>query len=171
MPVSMYENSVPVMQRLMRNLIGILDKAEAFAAAKKIDQETMVNLRLAPDMFPLKRQVQIASDMAKMAAARLAGVDKDAPKWEDNEKSIGELKARLQKSIDYIGSFKPAQIDGSEMKDVSLTIGGQPKTLKGHEYLMTHAYPHFNFHIATTYNILRHNGVEVGKGDFVGKFA
>ncbi len=168
MSVSMYQTSVPVMQRLMTNLIGILDKAEAHAKAKKIDEEVFVNSRLAPDMFPLKRQVQIASDMAKGAVARLAGVD--IPKWEDNETSFADLKARLQKSIDYVGTFKPAQIDGSESKDISLTIGGQPKTLKGHQYLMTHAYPHFNFHITTAYNILRHNGVEVGKGDFVGKF-
>ncbi len=170
MSVSMYQTSVLVMQRLMKNLIGIIEKAEAHCAAKKIDPEVLVNDRLAPDMFPLKRQVQIASDMAKMAAARLAGVDKDAPKWEDNETTLPELKARLQKSIDYIGTFKPAQIDGSEMKDIALTIGGQPKTLKGHQYLMTHAYPHFYFHLATAYNILRHNGVEIGKGDFVGKF-
>ena len=92
------------------------------------------------------------------------------PKWEDNEKSFAELKARLQKSIDYIGSFKPAQIDGSETKDIRLTIGGQPKTLKGHQYLMTHAYPHFYFHIVTAYDILRHNGVEVGKRDYLGTF-
>ena len=170
MPVSMYDNSVPVFQRLMRNMIAILDKAEAHAKAKKIDEEVFVNARLSPDMFPLKRQIQIASDMAKAGVARLAGADKDMPKWEDNETTFAGLKARLQKLIDYIGAFKAAQIDGSEMKDVNLTIGGQPKTLKGHQYLMTHAYPHFNFHITTTYNILRHNGVEIGKGDFVGKF-
>lgn len=168
MSVSMYQTSVPVMQRLMKNLIGIIEKAEAHCAAKKIDPEVLVNDRLAPDMFPLKRQVQIASDMAKAAACRLAG--KDIPKWEDNEKTLPELKARLQKAIDFIGAFKPAEIDGSENKEIALTIGGQPKTLTGHQYLMTHAYPHFYFHVTTTYNILRHNGVEVGKGDFVGKF-
>ena len=168
MSVSMYQTSVPVMQRLMSNLITILDKAKAHAAAKKIDEDVFVNARLSPDMFPLKRQVQIASDMAKAAACRLSGTE--IPKWEDNEKSIDDLKARLKKAIDYIGSFKPDQIDGSEGKDVALTIGGQPKTLKGHQYLMMHAYPHFYFHIVTTYDILRHNGVEVGKGDFVGKF-
>jgi hypothetical protein len=166
----MYQNSVPVMQRLMKNLIGVIEKAEAFAAAKKIDAEVLPNTRLAPDMFPLKRQVQIASEMAKMAAARLAGKDAQAPKWEDNEKTLGDLKARLQKSIDYIGTFKPADIDGSENKEINLTIGGQPKTLKGHQYLMTHAYPHFFFHIVTSYDILRHNGVEVGKRDYLGTF-
>ena len=170
MSVSMYQNSVPVMQRLLGNLSNVLDKAKAHAAAKKIDEEVFVNARLAPDMFPLKRQIQIASDMAKMATARLAGTDKDAPKWEDNEKTIDELKARLKKAIDFIGAFKPGQIDGSEAKDINLTIGGQPKTLKGHQYLMTHAYPHFFFHVVTAYDILRHNGVEVGKGDYIGKF-
>lgn len=170
MSVSMYQNSVPVMQRLMRNLIGVIDKAEAHAKAKKIEDDVFVNLRLSPDMFPLKRQVQIATDMAKMGVARLAGKDAQAPKWEDNEKTFAELKARLQKSIDYIGSFKPADIDGSEEKDIQLTIGGQPKTLKGHQYLMTHAYPHFFFHIVTSYDILRANGVEVGKRDYIGGF-
>ena len=170
MSVSMYQNSVPVMQRLMKNLISVIEKAEAHAAAKKIDPEVFVNARIAPDMFPLKRQVQIASDMAKAAVARLAGKEPQMPKWEDNEKSLPELRARLQKSIDYIGSFKPAEIDGSESKDIPLTIGGQPKTLKGHQYLMTHAYPHFFFHVVTTYDILRHNGVEVGKRDYLGSF-
>lgn len=170
MSVSMYDNSVPVMQRLMKNLIGVLDKAEAFAVAKKIDADVLPNCRLAPDMFPLKRQVQIASDMAKIAVARLAGVEAQAPKWEDSEKTIPELKARLQKSIDYIGSFKPAQLEGSEGRDITLTIRGAQKTLKGHQYLMTHAYPHFYFHVVTTYDILRHNGVEVGKGDYIGSF-
>ena len=166
----MYQNSVPLMQRLMKNLIAVIEKAEAHATAKKIDADVLPNCRLAPDMFPLKRQVQIASDMAKMAAARLAGKDATAPKWEDNETTLPELRARLQKSIDYIGSFKAAEIDGSEAKDINLTIGGQPKVLKGHAYLMTHAYPHFFFHIVTSYDILRHNGVEVGKRDYLGTF-
>ncbi len=170
MSVSMYENSVPVFQRLMKNLIGVIEKAEAHAKAKKIEDDAFTGARLSPDMFPLKRQVQIASDMAKMGVARLAGKDAQAPKWEDTEVTFAQLKARLQKSIDYIGTFKPADIDGSENKDVALTIGGQPKTLKGHQYLMTHAYPHFYFHIVTAYDILRHNGVEVGKRDYLGTF-
>jgi hypothetical protein len=170
MSLSMYQASVPVMQRRMRQLMGILDKAEAHCTAKKIDPEVMINARLYPDMFPLKRQIQIASDMAKMAAARLSGTEAQAPKWEDNEKSFADLKARLQRSIDYIGSFKPAQIDGTEAKDINLTIGGQPAVLKGQMYLLNHAFAHFNFHCITAYNILRHNGVEIGKGDWVGKF-
>ncbi len=170
MSVSMYENSVPVMQRLMKNLISVLEKAEAHAAAKKLEADVLPNCRLTADMFPLKRQVQIASDMAKMGCARLAGKDGQAPKWEDTEKTLPELRARLQKSIDYIGTFKPADIDGSEAKDINLTIGGQPKVLKGHAYLMTHAYPHFFFHVVTSYDILRQNGVEVGKRDYLGSF-
>ncbi|MBS0241003.1 MAG: DUF1993 domain-containing protein [Proteobacteria bacterium] len=168
MSLSMYQASVPVMQRRMRQLIGILDKAEAYATAKKIDPDVLINARLFPDMFPLKRQIQIASDMAKAAAARLSGTE--MPKWEDNEKTFADLKARLQKSIDYLGSFKPEQIDGSENRDINLTIGGQPAVLKGQMYLLNHAFAHFNFHIVTAYNILRHNGVEIGKRDFVGTF-
>ncbi len=170
MSLTMYEASVPVMQRRLRNLIGILEKAEAYAAAKKIEPEVLINARLAPDMFPLKRQIQIASDMAKIGVARVAGTDAQAPKWEDNEASFADLKARLQKSIDYIGSFKPEQVNGSENKDINLTIGGKPAVLKGQMYLLNHAFAHFNFHVITAYNILRHNGVDIGKGDFVGKF-
>jgi uncharacterized protein len=168
MPISMYETSIPVMQRLMRNLAGVLEKAEAHATAKKIDADVLPNCRLALDMFPLKRQVQIATDMAKGAAARLAGTE--APKWEDTEVTLAELKGRLNKAIDYLGSFKPEQIDGSETRTITLTIGGQPKELEGHRYLMTHVYPHFYFHIVTAFDILRHNGVDVGKRDYVGAF-
>ncbi len=170
MSLSMYQASVPVLQRRMRNLIAILDKAEAHCAAKKIDPEVLINARLFPDMFPLKRQIQIASDMAKVAAARLSGTEAQMPKWEDTEASFAELEARLQKSIDYLGAFKPAQIDGSEDKDINLNIAGKPTVLKGQMYLLNHGFAHFNFHLVTAYNILRHNGVEVGKGDFVGKF-
>ena len=131
MSLSMYQASVPVMQRRMRNLIAILAKAEAHCTARKIDPEVMINARLFPDMFPLKRQIQIASDMAKVATARLSGTEAQMPKWEDTEASFADLGARLHKSIDYIGSFKPEQIDGSEDKDVNLTIGGKPAVLKG----------------------------------------
>lgn len=168
MPISMYETSIPVMQRLMRNLIGVLEKAEAHATAKKIDAGVLPNCRLAPDMFPLKRQVQIATDMAKGAAARLAGTE--PPKWEDTEETMTELKGRLTKAIDYLGTFKRDQIDGSEGRNITLTIGGQPKELEGHRYLMTHAYPHFYFHVVTAFDILRHNGVDVGKRDYIGTF-
>jgi len=168
MPLSMYEASVPVMQRRMRQLIGILDKAEAHCTARKIDPEVLINARLFPDMFPLRRQVQIATDMAKAAAARLSGFE--VPTSQDTDKTFADLKARLQGAIDYLAKFKPEQIDGSEDKEIKLTIGGQPATLKGQMYLLNHAYAHFNFHTVTAYNILRHNGIEVGKRDWVGTF-
>lgn len=166
MSVSMYAISVPVMQRMMHNLIAVLDKAEAHAKAKKIDEAVMVNARLALDMFPLKRQVQIASDTAKLSVSRLAG--SEAPKWEDNEASFAELKGRLRKSIDFLATFETAKIDGSEDRDIILTLFGQPVALKGQAYLLTHALPNFFFHVTTAYDILRLNGVEVGKRDYLG---
>ncbi len=168
MPVSMYEISVPVFQRLLTNLTGILDKAEAHATAKKIEPEVLINARLAPDMFPLRRQIQIASDMARGASCRLAGIE--IPKWEDKEASFADLKTRLKKTIDFLAGFKAVQIDGSETRDVNLTIAQKPVTLKGQTYLMTHAYPHFFFHVTTAHDILRHNGVEIGKRDYIGAF-
>ncbi len=168
MPVSMYDTSIPVFQRMMRNLIAVLDKAEANAAARKIEPSVFAEARLAPDMLPLKRQVQIATDMAKGAGARLANVE--IPKWEDNEASLADLKARLTKAIDYLGGLTRAQLEGSETRDITLTVAQKPLTLKGHAYLMTHAFPHFFFHVTTTYDILRHNGVDIGKRDFIGTF-
>ena len=168
MSLSMYQASVPVMQRRMRQLIGILDKAEAHCTAKKIDPEVMISARLYPDMFPLRRQIQIATDMAKAAAARLSG--SEVPTSQDTDKTFADLKARLQGAIDNLATYKPEQIDGSENKDISLTIGGQPAVLKGQMYLFNHAFAHFNFHTVTAYGILRHNGVEVGKRDWVGTF-
>ena len=168
MSLSMYQASVPVMQRRMRQLIGILDKAEAHCTAKKIDPEVMISARLYPDMFPLRRQIQIATDMAKAAAARLSG--SEVPTSQDTDKTFADLKARLQGAIDNLATYKPEQIDGSENKDISLTIGGQPAVLKGQMYLLNHAFAHFNFHTVTAYGILRHNGVEIGKRDWVGTF-
>jgi uncharacterized protein len=166
MSLSMHQISVPVFQRMLKSLSSILDKAEAFAAAKKIEPEVLLNARLAPDMFPLKRQVQLASDFAKGAAARLSG--QDIPKWEDAEVSFADLKARLAKTGDYLASFTPAQIDGGEARDIALTIAKQPVTLKGQAFLLNYAFPHFFFHVTTAYDILRHNGVEVGKRDYMG---
>jgi uncharacterized protein len=168
MSLSMYEISVPVFQRMLTNLTGILEKAEAHATARKIEPEVLINARLAPDMFPLKRQIQIASDMARGAVCRLTGTE--IPKWEDKEASFGDLKARLKKTVDFLAGFKAAQLDGSEARDINLTIAQKPVTLKGQVYLMTHAYPHFFFHVATAHDILRHNGVEIGKRDYIGTF-
>ena len=170
MPVSMYDNSVPVMTRLMKNLQNVIGKAEAFQEMKKLEPDVLLNARLAPDMFAFKKQIFVVTEMAKMGCARLAGVEAQAPKWEENEKSLADCRARLQKCIDYIGSLKREQIEGSESRKVVLTIRGAQKTLEGHQYLMTHCYPHFFFHVVTSYDILRHNGVEVGKGDYLGTF-
>jgi uncharacterized protein len=167
MTISMYQASVPVFAQYLTALDHMLEKAAALCVAKKIDEAVFVNLRLAPDMFALARQVQLASDFAKGPTARLAGIE--VPGWEDTEKTIPELRARIKKTLDYIHGFKPAQIDGSETRDIHIKLRGNPVTFKGQPYLLNFALGHFNFHVVTAYNIMRHNGVEIGKGDFIGK--
>lgn len=168
MPITMYQLTVPVLTQKLNSLITILEKAAAFEEAKKLDPSILPNSRLAPDMFALARQVQIASDNAKGAVARLAGIE--PPAWADDEKTIGELIARTQKTIDYANSFTPAQIDGSETKTIQLKYpGGYEFTFVGMDYLQKMVLPNFYFHLTTAYNILRHNGVAVGKGDFLGQ--
>lgn len=167
MKLSMYQASVPVFIRMLGNLSGILAKGAAHAEAKKIDPLVLVNSRLFPDMFPLSRQVQIASDTAKGAAARLAGME--PPSYEDNEKTFPELIARLDKTVDFLKAFKPEQIDGSEERSVNIKVAGQPMTLQGMTFLLQRALPNLYFHTTTAYAILRHNGVEVGKKDYLGK--
>jgi uncharacterized protein len=167
MSLSMYRASVPVFVQYLTALSANLDKAASHCAAKKIDEAVLAGLRLAPDMFPLSRQVQIACDFAKGATARLAGVD--VPSWPDEEKTISDLKARIKKTIDFVQSFKPAQIDGSEGRTIEIKIAGQPVTFKGQPYLVNFALGHFYFHTTTSYNILRHAGVEIGKRDFIGQ--
>jgi hypothetical protein len=161
----MYRASVPIFQQMLPCLSAVLDKGAAFAAAKKVDPSVLVNARLAPDMFPLSRQVQIACDFAKGAVARLAG--QEPPKWADTETTIDDLKARIKKTLDYINEFKPGQIDGSEDKTISLPMGGETRTFKGENYLVNVVLPNFYFHVTTAYVILRHNGVELGKGDYL----
>lgn len=165
MPLSMYQASVPVFVRNLNNLSAILDKAVAHAEAKKIDHAALLNFRLFPDMLNFIKQIQIATDFAKGASARLAGVD--VPKYEDSEASFADLKARIQKTMAFVQSVSPAQIDGSEERDITLTVGGNPLTLKGQPYLLHMVMPNFYFHSAMAYAILRHNGVEIGKRDFV----
>ena len=162
----MYQASVPRFANILKNLSGILDKAQAHAEARKIDPAVLTNFRLYPDMLPMKRQVQIACDSAKGAVARLAGVE--PPKHEDSEETFSELKARIVKTIDFIQTFKPAQIDGSEEKNVHLKLGSREVDFKGMQYLLGHALPNFYFHVTTAYDILRHNGVEIGKRDYIG---
>lgn len=168
MTISMYKASVPVFIHMLNNLAAILDKAAAHAEAKKIDPVVLLNARLYPDMFALVRQVQITSDVTKGCAARLAG--QEPPSYEDKETTFPELKARLEKTIAFLKTFKPEQIDGTEDKTVQLKVGGQTLTFKGLPYLQHYALPTLYFHTTTAYGILRHNGVEVGKRDYLGKF-
>jgi uncharacterized protein len=168
MTISMHSASAPVFVRMLTNLLAWLDKAEAHAAARKFDPANYLGLRLAPDMLPFTRQIQIASDSAKGAMARLAGVE--VPKWEDNEASFADLRARVAKTIDYVQSFQPAQIDGSEARPISVPRRvGEPLQFDGETFLKHFAMPNFYFHVTTAYALLRQAGVEVGKGDYLGR--
>ena len=166
MTISMYQASAPRFVNTLNNLSAILDKAQAHADAKKIDVMALTSFRLFPDMLPMTKQVQIACDSAKGAMARLAGVE--IPKHEDNEQTIADLKARIAKTVAFIQTIKPAQVDGSDDRDIALKRGGKDVTYKGMQYLLGYAYPNFYFHVVTTYNMLRHNGIEIGKNDFLG---
>ena len=166
MALSMYQSSIPMLKRMLGSLATILDKAVAHAEAKKIDPAVLFGARLFPDMFPLSRQVQIATDQAKGCAARLAGVE--VPKYEDNEANFAELQARLAKTIAFLDSLTPAQIDGSEGKDIVVQVRDLKLDFKGQDYLMQWVLPNFYFHVTTAYNILRHNGIEIGKKDYLG---
>jgi hypothetical protein len=167
MTISMYDASTPSFVRLLNNLSGILDKAQAYAEAKKVTPEVLASARLFPDMFALTRQVQIAGDFAKGAVARLAGID--IPKYEDSEQTLEELKARIAKTVAFIESVDASQINGSEEREITLKAGGQEMTFKGQPYLLGFALPNFYFHLVTAYNILRHNGVDIGKRDYMGE--
>ena len=166
MTLSMYQASVPVFQRQLGNLSNVLKKAEADAEARKIDPAIFLAARLAPDMFALTRQVQIATDMAKGCAARLAGME--PPRYEDNEASFAELHARIEKIQAFMGGLGEGQIDGSEDRDIVLKFGQREMTFKGQLYLLDFVLPNLYFHLAMVYAILRHNGVALGKMDFVG---
>ena len=167
MTISMYQASVPTFLRMLDNLAAILEKAAAHAEAKKIDPAVLVGSRLYPDMFPLVKQVQIATDAAKGGAARLAGTE--PPAFEDNESTFPQLVARVRKTGDYLKTLEPGQIDGSEERTVTWTTRRGAKSMQGMPYLLNHVLPNLYFHITTTYAILRHNGVEIGKGDFLGR--
>ena len=163
----MYQASVPTFARVLNNLAAILEKAAAHAEAKKIDPIALINFRLFPDMLPFSRQIQIASDSAKGGVARLAG--SEPPKYDDSEASIPDLVARLRKTVAYLETFKPEQIDGSEDKTVSWKTQTSTRTMQGLPYLLNHVTPNVYFHVTTAYSILRHCGVEIGKQDFLGK--
>ncbi len=169
MTISMYSASIPVFRQMLGSLDQVLNKAEAHAATRKIEPEALLQARLFPDMFPLLKQVQLASDFAKGTSARLAGVQ--VPSYEDSEKTFADLHARIAKTLAFIDEFKPAQIDGSEQREIVLWPG-TPRELKlqGQAYLMHYGLPQLFFHVTTAYAILRHNGVELGKRDFIGTF-
>lgn len=168
MSLTMYQASIPVFIRMLANLSAILDKAATHAEAKKIDPAIFVNARLAPDMYPLSRQVYIATDIVKGCGARLAGIE--VPRYEDNESTFAELQARVDKTVAFLQSLSSAQIDGSEDRAISLKFGSREINLLGQAYLLDFVFPNFHFHLTTTYAILRHNGVEIGKMDYLGRY-
>lgn len=164
--LSMYEAAIPTLTCTLSNLAAILKKGEQHADAKKIEHNVLLNARLFPDMYPLTRQVQNATDMSKGAAARLAGIE--IPKYEDNETTFAELHARIAKTIAFIDTVKPAQFAGSESREVIITVRKVDLKFTGQDYLLRWVIPNVYFHVTTAYNILRHNGVELGKADFLG---
>jgi hypothetical protein len=166
MSISMHSASVPVFVRMLGNLSTWLDKAEAHALARKFDASVYLSSRLAPDMLPFTKQIQIACDAAKFGVARLAGVE--SPKFEDNETSLADLRERIAKTLAYVQSVPASQIDGSEARDVVVPRRDGSMTLKGEVYLKHWVLPNFYFHVTTAYALLRHNGVELGKGDYLG---
>jgi hypothetical protein len=166
MTISLHSASVPVFQHMLRNLAHILGKAEAHAEARKIEPTALTAFRLAPDMLPLTRQVLIACDGAKNGVARLSGVE--APKFEDNEASFADLKARIQQTLDYLGTVPAAALDGKDDAEITFPVGkDKSRTMKGEAYLTYWVLPNFFFHVTTAYAILRHNGVELGKPDYL----
>jgi len=166
MSYSMSKASLPVFEIELNALSGVLDKGAAFAAAKKVAPETLASYRLAPDMFTLARQVQVACDQAKNGSARLAGTE--APKYEDNETNLEQLKARIAKTVAYLKTLDTKQIDGSSDREIVFPVGPNKGQMKGADYLNHFVLPNFYFHVTAAYSILRHCGVEIGKRDFLG---
>ena len=167
MTSSMYQSAVPTCTRALTNLAAILEKAAAHADARKIEPTALLTARLFPDMLPLTKQIQIATDTASGGVARLAGIE--VPAIEHNETSFPALVARVHQTIQYLQSIKSGQVDGSEDKTISWQSRSSTKSMQGHAYLMNHILPNVFFHVTTAYNILRHNGVELGKMDFLGR--
>ncbi len=166
MSLTMHSASVPLFVRQLTAMLGWLDKAQAHAEARKFDSANYLGLRLAPDMLPFTKQIQIACDMAKGCVARLSG--QEAPKWDDNEATLDDLRARIRKTVDYVQSVPAAQIDGSEAREIVLPQrSGEPLRMSGEAYLKHFVLPNLFFHATTTYVLLRHAGVELGKRDFL----
>ncbi|CAN7328152.1 DUF1993 family protein [Phenylobacterium sp. LjRoot225] len=166
MSLSMYQASAPVFTQALKGLLTGLDKAADYVEQRKIDPAALLQARLYPDMFPFQRQVQIATDFARGGTARLAGIE--PPPYEDVETSFAELRARVEATSAFLATFEPSQIDGSEDRDITLTRRGETSVVKGQPYLLLQVMPNFYFHVTTAYAILRHNGVELGKRDFLG---
>jgi len=168
MSLSMYSASAPVFSRILGNMLNWLDRAEAHAQARKFDPGNYLGLRLAPDMLPFARQIQIVSDGAKGCMSRLAGTE--IPKWEDNEASLDDLRARIRRTIEHVQSFSAAQIDGSDSRAIVVPMrSGDGLNFSGETFLKHFALPNFFFHATTAYALLRHAGVELGKADFLGR--
>lgn len=165
--ITMHSASMPMFVQILSNLSKVLDKAEAHAVGHKIEQSVLLGARLFPDMHPLMRQVQLTCDFAKGVIARLAGVA--VPSYDDNETTFDDLRGRITKTLTFIQSVEAKRIDGSEERDIALSFGGKPLKFKGQEYLVGYAIPSVVFHMTTAYAILRHNGVELGKADFLGE--
>jgi hypothetical protein len=166
MAISMYQASVPQLRKMLVNLTAILTKAEEHVAARGMDGKVLVEARLFPDMFPLAKQVQIACDQVKFGLARLASVE--APKFDDTESTLAQLKERIAKTIAFMDSIQPEQVDGTEAKEIRFSIKEWNFEFVGEQYVLTWIIPNFYFHVTTAYNILRHNGVELGKTDYLG---
>ena len=169
MSTNLFDTTVPLFKQLLGALSAVLAKAQAQAETRKIEPAALLQARLAPDMFPLLRQVRVACDFAKSVAGRLAGVD--LPVFEDNEQSFDDLQARIAKTLAFLNGLTPAQFDGSATREI-VTQAGTPKEKRfaGQSYLLNYGLPHFFFHVTTAYNILRHNGMDVGKTDFIGSY-
>lgn len=166
MTITMHSASAPIFVKMLENVLRWLDKAQAHAESRRFDSANYLGLRLAPDMLPFTKQIQIASDSAKACMARLAG--EEVPKWDDNEKSLDDLRARIRKTIDYVKSVQPAQVDGSETRKVSVPVrNGEPLQFDGQAYLAHYALPNFFFHVGMTYALLRQAGVDLGKADYL----
>ena len=166
MSLSMYQASAPQFKKMLGNLAALLRKGEEFAVSKNMNENVLVEGSLFPDMFPLGKQVQIACDQVKGGMARLAGLE--PPKFDDNETTFAQLQERIAKTIAFLDTIKPEQIDGSEAKEITFSIKEWNFEFVGQQYLLTWIIPNFYFHVTTAYDILRHNGVEVGKADFLG---
>jgi hypothetical protein len=164
--LSIYDAAIPPLKRALSNLAAILKKGEEYADAKKVDHQVLLNSRLFVDMYPLTRQVQIATGMSKGAGARLAAIE--IPKYEDNEASFAELQARIAKTIAFLDSINPQQLEGAESREITITIRKADIKFSGQDYLLKWVLPNVYFHVTTAYNILRHNGVELAKQDFLG---